>query len=378
MKTFGFHFKNNSWTGCNDLPADAALCQFALVFGERMLLERTDINQEVKKYFPSANVVICSTSGEIYNSDVHDDSIVVTGLYFEHTALAYSVANISAFNNSYELGKHAAANLDKNGLSYVLLLSDGNLVNGTELTEAVKHALDNKVIVTGGLAGDASRFEKTIVGLNENIKEGNVVLVGFYGDRVKIGYGLKGGWEEFGPERRITSAEANVLTEIDNISALDLYKKYLGKYAEELPGSALLFPLSIKAKEDEVPVVRTILKINEAAKSMTFAGDMPVGARVRFMKADFEKLINSSGEAASKASVFSVTEPSLVLLISCVGRKLVLGERIKEEIASAVKFFPDAAIITGFYSYGEISPQSALSCSDLHNQTMTITTFAEV
>lgn len=378
MKTFGFHFKNNSWTGCNDLPADAALCQFALVFGERMLLERTDINHEVKKYFPSANVVICSTSGEIYDNDVHDDSIVVTGLYFEHTALAYSVANINAFNNSYELGKHAAENLDKNGLSYVLLLSDGNLVNGTELTEAVKHALDNKVIVTGGLAGDAARFEKTIVGLNENIKEGNVVLVGFYGDRIKIGYGLKGGWEEFGPERRITAAEANVLTEIDNISALDLYKKYLGKYAEELPGSALLFPLSIKAKEDEVPVVRTILKINEAAKSMTFAGDMPVGARVRFMKADFEKLINSAGEAANKASVFSEMEPSLVLLISCVGRKLVLGERIKEEIASAVKFFPGAANITGFYSYGEISPQSALSCSDLHNQTMTITTFAEV
>ena len=282
MKTFGFHFKNNSWTGTDELPADAALCQIALVFGDRILLDHTNVLPEVKKHLPLADVVICSTSGEIYKNDVHDESIVVTGIYLEHTALAYSVGNISAFSNSYELGKYVAEKLDRQGLSYVLLLSDGNLVNGTELTEAVKNALDNEVTVTGGLAGDAARFEKTIVGLNEDIKEGNVVLVGFYGDRIKIGYGLKGGWEEFGPERKITAAESNVLTEIDNISALDLYKKYLGKYAEELPGSALLFPLSIKAKEDDVPVVRTILKINEAAKSMTFAGDMPVGARVRF------------------------------------------------------------------------------------------------
>lgn len=378
MKSFCCHYKNSSWVGCDKLPAEAKACQIALVFGERVLLEQTDVMQEVKKYFPSADVVTCSTSGEIYDNTVHDDSIVVTGIYLEHTKLAYSLVNIDSFTNSYDLGKYAAEKLDKNGLCYVMLLSDGNLVNGTELTEAVKDGLDNKITVTGGLAGDAARFEKTLVGLNADIKEGNVVLVGFYGNRLKVGYGLKGGWEEFGPERIITSSDANVLREIDNVSALDLYKKYLGKYADELPGSALLFPLAIKIKEDEAPVVRTILKINEVSKSMTFAGDMPVGARVRFMKADFDKLINSAGDAAVTANTFSETSPSLVLLISCVGRKLVLGDRTKEEIISAVKHFPASSTIAGFYSYGEISPQKSISCSDLHNQTMTITTFTEV
>ena len=35
------------------------------------------------------------------------------------------------------------------------------------------------------------------------------------------------------------------------------------------------------------------------------------------------------------------------------------------------------AVMAGFYSYGEIAPFSLGERSELHNQTMTITTFAE-
>jgi hypothetical protein len=34
-------------------------------------------------------------------------------------------------------------------------------------------------------------------------------------------------------------------------------------------------------------------------------------------------------------------------------------------------------VLTGFYSYGEISPNGGVTRCELHNQTMTITAFSE-
>jgi len=372
-----FYYEDN-WQNLANAPLPADSYQLVLVFADRFLLEDSSLIAKLKQSFTAATIVSCSTSGEIYNRHVYDKSLVATAVHFEKTELVFAQANAAGFADTHALGQNIAAQLPAAGLKYALVISNGGKINGSELVGAINETLGSDVIVTGGLAGDGARFEKTLVGLNEDISEGMVVLVGFYGENLKVGYGLNGGWEVFGPERMITKSEQNVLYEIDHQNALELYKKYLGKYASELPGSALLFPLAIKTGNDETTVVRTILTIDEEKQTMTFAGNVPVGAAVRLMKANFDELIYSSGEAAALANeLMDAVPPQLVLLISCVGRKLVLGKRIDEEVEAAADIFPASPAITGFYSYGEISPLKTTASCELHNQTMTITTLSE-
>ena len=126
--------------------------------------------------------------------------------------------------------------------------------------------------------------------------------------------------------------EGNVLYELDGQSALALYKRYLGEHAADLPASGLLFPLSLRTREVSAPVVRTILSVNEADQSLTFAGDVPAGGYVRLMKANFDRLIDGA-VGAGRVSADALGSPvDLALLISCVGRRMVLRQRVEEEV----------------------------------------------
>ena len=231
--------------------------------------------------------------------------------------------------------------------------------------------------VTGGLSGDGAAFAQTVVICNGPAESNVVAAVGFYGNRLEVGYASQGGWDPFGPERLITRAEGNVLHELDGRSALDLYKTYLGAHSAGLPATGLLFPLSLRMGDGQTGLVRTILAVNEAEGSMTFAGDMPVGAYARLMRANFDRLIDGSTGAARESSRGVRGNPDLAILISCVGRKLVLKQRIEEEVEGVREVLGPSTVLTGFYSYGEISPFTPGARCSLHNQTMTITTFRE-
>jgi len=168
------------------------------------------------------------------------------------------------------------------------------------------------------------------------------------------------------------------LYELDGKSALELYKRYLGDHAKGLPATGLLFPLSLRTKEGEAGLVRTILSIDEEVQSMTFAGDVPEGAYARLMKANFDRLVDGAvGAAKVSYEAIGSSSPDLAILISCVGRKMVLRQRIEEEVEGVREVLGDRTILTGFYSYGEISPFTPGAKCALHNQTMTITTFSE-
>lgn len=347
-----------------------------LAFGERHRIE--NCYDEIRQFYSDSDIIINSTSGEILGSEVLDDSIVVTAIQLEKTKYKIAAININECSDSFDAGKQLSEKLNGEKLKHVLVISDGGLVNGSELVKGLNEYLAEKVIVTGGLAGDAARFEKTLVGYNANPDVGNIVAVGFYGDDYYIGYGSFGGWDSFGPKRMVTKSDANILYELDGQSALELYKKYLGDKAKDLPGSALLFPLSIQLEQDAEPIVRTILSIDEATQSMIFAGDVPEGATVRLMKANFDNLIDGAFEAAESGNeVWKGMQPQLALLISCVGRKLVLDQRIEEEIDSVHEVIGKSIPTTGFYSYGEISPFAGYVNCELHNQTMTITLIGE-
>lgn len=349
-----------------------------LGFGSRKILEDPARYEELRGRYPNAQVVMASTSGEILEDLVYDDTLAITAVDFEKTAIKAVSIDIGASKDSFDAGVKLADMLKGDGLCHIFLLSDGLNVNGSEIVKGVNSALTEVVTCTGGLAGDAADFGKTLVGLNKAPTEKNIVGVGFYGDSLKVGYGSVGGWDNFGAERLVTRSEGNVLYELDGQCALDLYKMYLGEKAAELPGSALLFPLGIKFDEDSDTIVRTVLAVDEEKGSMTFAGDIPEGCYVRLMKANFDKLIDGANLAAAHTQVRGASEGDrLAVLISCVGRKLILGQRIDEEVEAVMGVLGEGATITGFYSYGEISPVVESAKCELHNQTMTITTFAE-
>lgn len=334
--------------------------------------------EELRAQYPGGTILGCSTAGEICGTEVTDDSVVTTAIHFEHTTLHASKIRLTDVAGSFEAGERIALALPKEGLAHVLVLSDGLKVNGSDLVDGMMKHLPPAVAVTGGLAGDGARFESTLTLLDGDPEEGLVAAIGFYGTRLKIGYGSLGGWDPFGPERLVTRSKGNVLFELDGQSALGLYKRYLGTYAAGLPATGLLFPLSLRVNGGTTPVVRTILATGEDDQSLTFAGDIPEGAHVRLMKANFERLIDGAIDAA-KATYVPLDEasPELAILISCVGRKLVLKQRIEEEVEGVRGVLGPQTVLAGFYSYGEIAPFNRSTKCELHNQTMTITTFSE-
>jgi len=368
---------NNVW---KDFPSglNAEKCQLVLVFGASACITKPEVYHHLKSAYPNADIVFSSTSGEIINDSVYDDSAVATAIQFEKTKVKSVKTNIKQHNNSFETGNYLMEQLLADDLNSVFVISLGTFINGSELVDGL-NSNKNAAPVSGGLAGDAARFEKTFTGINEVPAQGNVIAIGFYGKDIVIGHGSLGGWDEFGHEREITKSDKNVLYEIDHKNALDLYKEYLGDYVNELPGSALLFPLSIRLNHSEKNLVRTILSINDEEKSMVFAGNLPEGSKVRLMKANFDKLIEASSTAAIDSfKGIKNQEPDLAVLISCVGRKLILQERTDEEVEAAKEILGGHTAITGFYSYGEISPFNSNVQCELHNQTMTITTFTEL
>ena len=379
MKIAQVQYFGNQWR--TDLIPDGfdlQKAQLVLAFGDPALVTNPWLFSHIRALFPAAAIVSSSTAGEILQENVFDNSLVVTAIQFEKTSIRCRLSNIREHGSSYATGMHLMKALQEDDLLAVFIISDGTHINGSELVAGFSENNPNCVPVTGGLAGDGARFTRTFAGLDQVPEEGNVVAVGFYGTNLSIGHGSFGGWDEFGPERTITRSDKNILYEIDGRNALDLYKEYLGPYKEELPGSALLFPLSIREPGSTENLVRTILRINEQERSMLFAGNLPEGSKVRLMKANFDRLINGSSTAAKNSFGTGMnSSPELALLVSCVGRKLILQERTDEEVQAVKQIFGDSTSLAGFYSYGEISPFNPNTRCELHNQTMTITTFSE-
>jgi hypothetical protein len=371
------------WTSRTGLRPEPGVSQespqLAFLFGSRAALQDGASIAAIRSRFPSAIFLGCSTAGEILDTRIYDDTVSVTAVHFDTTRVTTASVAIESPAESYSAGTTLARSFSRDGLVHLFVLSDGLHVNGSELVKGLSDNLPDTTTLSGGLSGDGEAFGETLIVFGDEVRGKTIAAVGFYGDRLEVGCASLGGWDSFGPERLVTKSEGNVLYELDGISALDLYKRYLGDHAELLPGSGLLFPLSIRNPEDDSSVVRTILAVDEAAQSLTFAGDVPEGWYGRSMKANFDRLIDGATGAAQN-SIVHVSEhnPDLAILISCVGRRMVLRQRTEEELEGVRHVVGPAPALTGFYSYGEISPLTPDAKCVLHNQTMTITSFKEL
>jgi hypothetical protein len=361
--------------------------QLVLVFGGTAILRKSQVVQQIRQLYPTAHIFGCSTAGEICGSQVSDDSIVVTAVQFEHTQIRAAETRLDVHGGSEQAGAILARALPhsipgedgaaQDPLMHVLILSDGLSVNGSDLVAGLTKHLPAGVSITGGLAGDGARFGETFV-FREGLPEPrSIAALGLYGTRLIVGCGSLGGWHPFGPERLVTRSVGNVLFELDGRPALLLYKQYLGEHAAGLPATGMLFPLSVRTRPHTTPLLRTILAVDESQQSMTFAGDIPGGAYARLTKSNIDRLVDGAIGAARASVDATSVAPQLAILISCIGRKLVLKQRVEEEVEAVHEALGEQTTLAGFYSYGEIAPFSLGGCTELHNQTMTITTFAE-
>ncbi len=371
MKTSQFLWTPaTGWARTDPAFADADL---VLAFADAEHFREAACFDELKSRFPKAHIVGCSSSGSVFDTSLNDGDIVATAIRFEQGSIKMVVSDIQPGENVEGLAAQLAEKLHSDTLRHVFVLSDGLTVNGSDLAKGFNRS---GIAVTGGLAGDGTRFGKTWVMADAPAKSGRIAAIGFYGE-LMVKSGCFAGWQEFGAERVVTKSAANVVYEIDGQPALALYKKYLGDLAAELPGSGLRFPLSVQADKNAKPIIRTLLAIDEDAQSLTFAGDVPQGYLCKLMKTNLDNLIDSAGLAAAAAKPGNPRANGLCLVVSCVGRRLVLGQLVEEELEIVRDNLGDHTAITGFYSYGELAPFSDILQCQLHNQTMTLTTIYE-
>jgi hypothetical protein len=350
-------------------------------FGDAGLRDRTEPIAELFEAHPRSHVVGCSTSGQFRDATLRDGNLVVGVARLESSAVSSASVPIASADDSFRAGCDLARALTNDDLRAVFVVSDGLGVNGSELARGLSRGAPDDVIVTGGLAGDGDRFDSTWVLIDGAPRSGYVSAIGLSGPAIRVGHGSRGGWDKFGPERFVTRSSANVLYELDGRPALEIYRSYLGDLAEGLPATALLFPLALRDDhDDEDQLVRTVLAVDERTQSMTFAGDVPEGCLAQLMHANFDRLVDGASDAAGAAGEMlpdsDTDHETLAVAVSCVGRRLVLGERTEDEIEAARDRLPARTRQIGFYSYGELSPAASGTC-ELHNQTMTMTTITE-
>lgn len=365
-----------SWSaksGWEPAPVFVADAELVLVFADDAYFQTSACFDALRGMFPQAHIAGCSSSGSVSGTEISDGNLVATVVKLDHSSVRLKSVDMNPGDDVRLLGARLMSELEAPELRHVFILSDGLQVNGSELAKGLNQA---GVPVTGGLAGDGTRFDRTWVMADAPALSGRIAALGFYGE-VTVKSGCFAGWEEFGAERIVTRSVGNVVYEIDNEPALKLYKTYLAEQAAQLPASGLRFPLSIQANKTDKALIRTLLAVDETANSLTFAGDVPQGYLCKLMKTNLDSLIDNAGLAADAASPDNQMAAGLCLLVSCVGRRLVMGQLTEEELEIVHEKLGDATVIAGFYSYGELAPFSDVLQCQLHNQTMTLTTLYE-
>lgn len=354
--------------------------QWVLVFASARFFADPRLYENLHAAFPAAILSGCSTAGEIDAQGVDEGSCVITAVHFDQVRLSVAVTQLQGMNDSLAAGQRLGEQLRRPDLKALMVFGPGLQINGSALVDGLASVLGESLPLTGGLAGDDGAFQETWTLGPDGVGTQQIVAIAFKGENLRFGHGSFGGWEAFGPARRVTHCEGNILYELDGAPALDVYKRYLGDYARDLPASGLLFPLAmLGSNHDQTGLIRTILGVSEVDGSLILAGEIIPDGYLKLMHASTDRLVAGAESAAAltRDMLGGHLGDGLALLVSCVGRKLVMGARVDEEVESVAALFGESVRLSGFYSYGEISPIGQAQSCKLHNQTMTITYLGE-
>lgn len=320
------------------------------------------ILDDILTVLPHAIIIGATTDGEILDNVVTTDKIVVSVTAFEHATL--NVAMVEHTGDSFTCGKEIGEQLVEKDTKALILFADGLNSNGEFFLNGVE-SISADIPISGGMAGDATMFDTTYILSNSGIISSGAVGVSINSEKLSVQTGYSFNWQEIGKELIITKAEDNRVYEIDGISAVDIYAKYLGhEIADSLPAVGIEFPLIIT--RGEVKVARAVLAKEEDG-SLIFAGNLAVGDKVHFGYGNSEMIIN---ESVHIKDIYKKEEIESVFIYSCMARRRFLEKTISTELTPFAKIAPTA----GFFTYGEFFKSK--SC-ELLNQTMTVLAMSE-
>ena len=355
-------------------PLVAIKPDLVLVFGPADWFP--SLGQSLADIFPGARRIGCSAALAIFAGGVDDAGCVVTAIRFDSSRIVEISERLAGKDASFETGRRLGESLPKSGLRAVLLLGQAVGIRGSALLAGLNASLDAGVPVIGGLASRTEGYYQTSVLDDSGCSSETVVALGVYGERLRFGFGVLGGWLPFGPARKVTRCEGNVLYELDGESALEVYRRYLGDYARELPVVGHFFPFAmLDRNHDEIGLIRSMLAVDEKTGGLKFGDDIDPESYLRMMHANTDQLVAGAEIAAESAKRMlpgNGAYRGLVFMVSCVGRELVMGERVEEEIEGVADVFGEDVVVAGFYSFGEISPVAPGLASKLHNQTVMV------
>ncbi len=371
MKRFEFSWTPESgWRGLDNAAVDPSLILF---FGARMAMAEHSVFGDLRAKFPGAIIVGCSGGGQIHSDGVLDTGITGVAMSFASTKIRVESAPAHDSFDSFTTGRSLGANLAGEKLAGVLLFTDGIEVNGDELLAGLASSLPPNVVIGGGMAADDDRFEKTLIAANAPPSANMIAAIGFYGDDIRLTSACGDGWKEAGVEFKITASRMNKLYDLDGVPALELYEVNLGEQAQQLPMSGLSFPLRVcDPNNQNVSLVRTLLGIDRDVGMLTFAGNVPEGWMAQLMHAEPLDLISAAAEAAEGRNMDALADAQVAILVSCIGRRLILGTQSGGEVMSLKNALGGSPAISGFYSYGEFATPTKHQKPRLFNQSITV------
>lgn len=234
------------------------------------------------------------------------------------------------------------------------LVMGGNArINGDYLADGVQEEAPDRPMF-GGIASDDYRMKDTFVFGDDKASRTAVIALVLNGDKVSVEGLAAGGWKPIGIERTITASKHNVVYEIDGEPAMDFMTRYSGISPEDAENYFLFLYLNFQVqlqRPGRNPVMCAPLKANKSDKSIIFAAEMPVGAKIRLcLLPGFEvseKVVKEFNTFAKK-----IPAPDATIMFSCAARKMSLGPYVPEEIDGIRDAFK--APMAGFFCYGEI------------------------
>ena len=329
-----------------------------------------------------------TTAGEISASGLGSDTIVLCLMASD--SLSFHVASASGMKNDEEdcgrrLGEKITHDIKMDKAKSLILFPDGMGGDGVSLLKGLQSVLGADFEMVGGFLGDDGRFKETFQFYNGKCYRGDLVTALMISgeDQFVTSTGVRSGFESIGGRIYCTKANKNVVEKFEDVRALDFYKDLLGEErSKRLPEICLEYPFGLidsKATigEHEYFQLRCGLQVNEKEGSITLAGSIPEGSAITLTTASRADIINGARQAAIQAQEGLMGAlPQLVLMFSCIGRKLVLGRRTSEEIDIVKQVFGENVPIIGFYTYGEIGPldknQKELQAARFHNETVVL------
>ncbi len=224
--------------------------------------------------------------------------------------------------------------------------------------------------IVGGLAADDYLMQSSYIYVNREVISDALVVLAAYGDlrfSIHVGNSL----QAIGRSGRIEAIEGTQLHRVDGISAKDFIERETGRAVLQTDRGTLSL-LVCDVEDSEEKSLRSIIPdLLDTGGSLGLFGGIPRGHSVQVCVAQPEDMV-AEVHAIAKAASASGKGAAAALVISCSGRKVLLGAQIKHETSALTQAFAPDLPLAGFTSFGEIAPlrrADGYTCNLFHNMT---------